>query len=73
LALRDAGRHEDQLVRTRRTEVPLLIDCLNLGHKRIATTQPDAMTSYDWIACRFTGSSIVFFNEELNTAKADKK
>jgi hypothetical protein len=31
------------------------------------------MTSYDWIAYRFTGSSIVFFDGELNTMKEDKK
>jgi hypothetical protein len=31
------------------------------------------MTFYDWVAYRFTDPSIVFFDEELNTAKADKK
>jgi hypothetical protein len=55
------------------SEVPLLIDFLNLNYKRIASTRPDTMTFYDWVAYRFTDPSIVFFDEELNTAKADKK
>ena len=31
------------------------------------------MISYNWVAYRFTGPSIFFFDEELNTAKADEK
>jgi hypothetical protein len=56
-----------------RSEVPLLIDGLNLNYKRIGSTQPDTITSYDWVAFQFPDPSIVFFNEEINTAKAGKK